>query len=70
MSAISFKPKGPEKQTESRDRSEQHREHGSLACDPWTNHGQKRRAFRNVIEKLGSAFTLSDVHDINPSTVA
>ena len=70
MSAISFKPKGPEKQADGRDRSKQHRECGSLACYPWTNHGQKRRAFRNVIEKLGGAFTLSDIYEINSSTVA
>ena len=69
MSAISFKPKGPEKQADGCNRSKQYRERGSLACYPWTHHGQKRRAFRNVIEELGGAFTLSDVHAINFNTV-
>ena len=69
MSAISFKPKGPEKQADGRSRSKQHRERGSLACDSRTHHCEQEHTFREVIEELGGAFTLSDVHAINFNTV-
>ena len=70
MVAASFKPKGPEIQTDRRDRAKEDCEHRSLARDPWTDHGQKGRTFRNIVKELSGAFTLSDIHEIDSNTAA